>query len=164
MRVPRYFANDPSFTHNAMQAMGVAHDRLLDRTKEIADEDSFAALRLPQTCGISRFGHVLSAVPISLVQAFARERDEAAASTFATIQQPPTAEDSTNNLLVGAGGASFTSQEARAVGGYLGAFYRIAGPLQQRLSAMGGNTNREKAGALHNPVASRATLPCAQRL
>jgi hypothetical protein len=135
---------------------------LLDLTKEIADEDPFAALRLLHTCGISRFGHVLSAVPPSLVQAFARESDEAVAATFATIHQSPTAEDSTHILLVKAGDASLTSLEAHAVGGYLGAFYRIAGPLQQRLSAMGGNPNREMAEALHNPIASRATLPWAR--
>ena len=42
-------------------------------------------------------------------------------------------------------------------GGYIGAFFRIAGPLQQRLIAMGGSTNREIAAALQNPSASRST-------
>jgi len=32
--------------HDAMRKMGGVHDRLLDLTKEIADEDPFAALRL----------------------------------------------------------------------------------------------------------------------
>ena len=61
--VPRHFDNDPEFLHASLQSMGEAHDRLLDLTEEIADEDPFAALRLLQTCGIQRFGHVLSAVP-----------------------------------------------------------------------------------------------------
>ena len=47
--------------------MGEAHDRLLDLTEEVSDEDPFAALRLLQTCGIQRFGHVLSVVPPDLV-------------------------------------------------------------------------------------------------
>ncbi len=67
--------------------MGGAHDRLLDLTKEIADEDPFVALRLLQKCGINSFGHVLSAISPLLVQPFARERDEAVATTFATIRQ-----------------------------------------------------------------------------
>ena len=87
--VPRHFENDPAFIHEALQNIGHTHDRLLDLTEEIADEDPFAALRLLQTCGINRFGHVLSAVPPPLVAAFARERDEAVATTFATIQQSP---------------------------------------------------------------------------
>jgi hypothetical protein len=119
--------------------MGIAHDKLLDLTEEIADEAPFAALRLLQTCGISRFGHVLSAVPPPLAQAFAKERDEAIAATFATTQQTPTADSSTHTLRVGAEGVGLTSPEAHASGGYLGAFFRIAGPLQQRLIAMEGH-------------------------
>ena len=131
-----------------MQKMDGAHDRLLDLTEEIADEDPFAALRLLQTCGISKFGHVLSAVPPNLAKNFARERDEAIGATFATIQQSPTTENSTHDLSVGAGGAGLTSLEAHAACGYIGALFRIARPLQQRLIAMGGPTNMEVAAAL----------------
>jgi len=73
--------------NDSLQAMGTIHDRLVDLTEEITDEDSFAAFCLLQTCGISRFGHVFSAVSPLLSQAFARDRDEAIATTFATIQQ-----------------------------------------------------------------------------
>ena len=90
MGVPRHFDNDPDFINEALHKMGATHDRLLDLMEEVADEDPFAALRRLQTCGISRFGHVLSAVPSPLAQAFARDRDEAIATTFATIQQSPT--------------------------------------------------------------------------
>jgi hypothetical protein len=76
--------------------MGVAHDRLLDLTEEIADEDLFAPLRLLQTCGISRFGHVLSAVPSALAQPFAKDKDEAIAATFSTIHKSPAPEGSTH--------------------------------------------------------------------
>ena len=48
--------------------------------------------------------------------------------------------------------------EAHAWGGYLGAFYRIVGPLQQRLTAMGGSTNRAVAAALHNPRDNKDTM------
>ena len=43
MGVSRHFQNNPEFVHTSFQAMGVAHDRLLDLTEEIADEDPFAA-------------------------------------------------------------------------------------------------------------------------
>jgi hypothetical protein len=98
----------------------------MDLAEEVADEDPFAALRLLQTCGISRFGHVMSAIPPPLAQPFARERDEAIAATFATIRQSPPGENSTHTLPVGAGGAGLTSLEAHAWGDYLGAFYKIA--------------------------------------
>ena len=148
--VPRHFENDPDFLHEALQKIGSTHDRLLNLTEEIADEDPFAALRLLQTCGINRFGHVLSAVPPPLVAAFARERDEAVVTTFAAIQQSPLGDGSTHILPVGAGGAGLTSLEAHTWGAYLGAFFRIAGPLHQRLVAIGGSTNKAVASALHN--------------
>jgi hypothetical protein len=163
-RSSRHFDNDPDFLHEALKAMGSTHDRLLDLTEEIVGEDPFAALRLLQTCGINMFGHVLSAVPPTLAIAFARERDEAIAAIFATIQQSPPGDGSTHTLLVGAGGAGLTSLEAHAWGGYLGAFYMIDGPLQQRLVAMGGSSNRMNAAALHNPNATKDTLQWAHNV
>jgi hypothetical protein len=45
----------------------------------------------------------------------------------------------------------------------MGVFFRIAGPLQQRLTTMGGTTNREIAAALHNdPSASMDERQCAR--
>ena len=93
------------FLHEPLRPLGSTQDRLLDLTEEIADEDPFAALRRLQTCEINRFGHVLSAVPPPMVIAFARDRDEAIAATFATIQQSPPGDGSTHTLPVGAGGA-----------------------------------------------------------
>jgi hypothetical protein len=129
MGVPKRFQNDLEFVHNFLQAMGSAHDRLLDLTEEIADENPFVALRLLHTCGISRFGHVLSAVPLALAQPLAKDRDEAIAATFSTIHQSLAPEGSTHTLPVGSGGAGLTSWAAHAEGGSIGAFYRIAGPL-----------------------------------
>ena len=153
--VPNHFDNDPKFLSDTLQAMGTTHDRLLDLTEEVANKSPFATLRLLQTCGISRFGHVLSAAPPPLAQAFAKDQDEAIAATFATIQKSPPGEDSTHTVPVGAGGAGLTSLEAHAWGGYLGAFYMIAGPLQHRLTSMGGSTNKAIATALHDPAASK---------
>jgi hypothetical protein len=141
--------------HDALQKMSGAHDMLLDLTEAITGEDPFATLRLLQTCGISKFGHVPSDVPPALAQDFAREKDEATIATFATIQQSPTPENSTHALPVGAREAGLTSLEAHAAGGYIGAFFRIAGPLQQWLTSMGGTTNREIVAALHDPSASK---------
>jgi hypothetical protein len=42
------------------------------------------------------------------------------------------------------------------------AFCRIAGPLQQRLSTMGGSTNRRIAAVLQNQAANRDTLQLAR--
>ena len=110
--VPRHFSNDPEFLHDAMRKMDGAHDRLLDLTKAIANEDPFATMRLLQTCGISKFGHVLSDVPPALAQDFARERYEAITATFATIQQSPTPENYTHASPVRAEGVGLTSPEA----------------------------------------------------
>ena len=85
LRFPRHFDNDPEFLREALHAMGSSYNMLLDLTEEVADEDPFAALRLLQTCCIYIFGHVLGAVLPPLAQAFARERDETIAATFATI-------------------------------------------------------------------------------
>ena len=72
--VPRHSGNDLDFITNAMVSLGEKHDRLLDMTEEIADENPFATLRLLQMCGVSRFGHVLSAVPPYRARDFARAR------------------------------------------------------------------------------------------
>jgi hypothetical protein len=78
--VPRHFANDQAFITDVLQDMGANHDCLLDLVEEISDEDPLASLRLLQVCGVSWFGHVLSAVPHSLVVDFARGKDEAVAA------------------------------------------------------------------------------------
>ncbi len=54
---PKAIRQRPDFHSQRLHVLGVANDRLLDLTEEIADEDSFAALRLLQTCDISKFGH-----------------------------------------------------------------------------------------------------------
>jgi hypothetical protein len=99
----------------------------------------------------------LSALPPYLVRKIDAARDEAISSTFSTIQQLPASEDSTHILPVGAGGMGLTSLAAHAEDNYVGAFFTIVGPLQQRLTAMGGSTNRELETTLLNPVAMKAT-------
>ncbi len=44
MGVPRHPTNDPDFIHSSLQKMGVAHDRLLDLTEEVSDEDPLRGL------------------------------------------------------------------------------------------------------------------------
>ena len=141
--------------HLCTQKMGGGgkHDRLLDLVEEVSEEDPFAALRLLRVCGVNRFGHVLIAVPPQKVQAFADSRDEAMALTCAVIQQEPPSDHSTHSLPVGAGRARLTSLGKHASGSYdLGAFFRITGPLQQRLTTLGGSTNRAVAAGLQNPT------------
>ena len=52
------------------------------------------------------------------------------------------------------GGASLTSLARHASGSYLGAFFRVVGPLHQRLIAMGGGTNRNVASMLADLAAA----------
>ncbi len=83
--VPRHPLNDPEFISTSLARLGERHDRLLDLIEEIATEDPFVGLRLLQVCGVNRFGHIISVVPPPLVLQFATSRDEAVASTFASI-------------------------------------------------------------------------------
>jgi hypothetical protein len=140
--VPRHATNDHVFTSTTLESLGERHDRLLDLIEEVADVDPFAALRLLQVCNVNRFSHTISSVPPPLVHDFAIARDEAVAATVAAIKQETPSESSTHSLLVGAGGASITSPAKHTTGSYPGAFFRVTGPLHQRLIAMGGSTNR----------------------
>jgi len=155
--VPRHANNDPQFITATLENLGVRHDKLMDRVESVANEDPFAALRLMYVCGVQRFGHILSAVPPPLVADFAALRDDAVTSTFATIQQEQPLPDSSHCLPIGACGASFTSLARHTKGSYLGAFFRVSGPLQQRIVAMGGITNRTIGARLMDPAAASAT-------
>ena len=159
--VPRHPLNDPDFISTSLGHLGERHDRLLDLIEEIASEDPFAGLRLLQVCGVNRFGRIISVVPPSLVLPFATSRDEAVASTFDCIQQAAPSELSTHSLPVGDGGASITSLAKHVAGSYLGAFFRVVGPLHQRLIAMGGATNRLVAAHLTQPFETSASAPWA---
>ena len=65
------------------------------------------------------------------------------------------------SMLLGAGGASVSSLAKHAFGSYLGAFFRVARPLHQRLIAMGGATNRLIDAHLANPSGASASMPWA---
>jgi len=93
---------------------------------------------------------VLSPLLRKCVMDFVRDRDEAVATTLAAIEQDSPPDESTHTLPIGAGGARLTSLERHASGSYMGAFIRIAGPLQQRLVAMGGSTKKAIVEALSN--------------
>ncbi len=103
-------------------------------------------------CGVNRFGHIISGVP-PLIRKFATARDDVVISTFAAIQQEPPPPDSTHSLLVGAGGASLASLFHRASSSYLGAFFRVASPMQQRLTIIAGRTSRKVEAMIVDPDA-----------
>ena len=65
----------------------------------------------------------------------------------------PPPPDSTHSLLAGAGGASLASLARHASGNYLGAFFQVAIPLQQRLTTIGGRPNKKVAAMLVEPAA-----------
>ncbi len=91
--------------------MANRHDALLDLVKDVSKEDPFFALRLlQQVCGATRFGHVLSAVPPDVAQAFCGDRDATIADALGAVQGTPVDPTlSTHTLPVAAGGAGLPS-------------------------------------------------------
>ena len=119
-----------AFITDAMTKLGVKLNRLLDLAEEFSDDDPFAALRLLQMCGVFRFGHDLSGVPPQTrAREFARDMNEAIATTFATIQKEAPSPRSTHTMPVEARGPGLTSLGRHASGNYIGVFFMIAGPL-----------------------------------
>ena len=111
-------------------------------------------MRLLQVCGASRFGHVLYAVPPECTASFCEDRDATIAETLGVIQGTPVDPgQSTHALPVVAGGAGLSSLLASASSSYLGAFFRVAGPLTTRLDIMRGTTTSRAATLLADPIA-----------
>jgi hypothetical protein len=73
--VPMHYSNDQYFITDALKDLGVSHDWLLDLVEAISEEDPFATRRLLQVYRVTRFGHVLSAVPPHIVGDFGKSRD-----------------------------------------------------------------------------------------
>jgi len=163
--VPRHPANDLPFIAEALGAVSVRHDNLLDLVASVADEDPFGALRLLQVCGVNRFGHVLSAVPPEASTIFCGQRDAAVSLSLAAIQGSPVdPTQSTHTLPLAAGGAGLHSLRDMASASYLGAFFRVAGPLISRLAQMGGTTTARAATLLEDPPAARGSFAWARSL
>jgi hypothetical protein len=59
--------NDFVFVISALVNIGVRSDNLLDRTEDVTDEESFAALRVLQEYGVQGFDHIIHAVSPPLV-------------------------------------------------------------------------------------------------
>ena len=115
--------------------MARRHNNLLDLVADVADEDPFVALRLLQVCGVNMFGHILSAVPPNATSAFCSERDTMIADALGAIQSIPVDPDhSAHSLPVVAGGAGLHSMRSSTSASYLGAFFRVVGPLTVRLA------------------------------
>jgi hypothetical protein len=63
------------FITKDMRKYVARHDRLLLLVKDIAEEAPLTAFRLLQVCGVNMFGHVISAVPPTIIRLFAEARD-----------------------------------------------------------------------------------------
>ena len=63
------------FINKAMRKPAARHDRLLNMVKDVAEDDPLTTLRLLHVCGVNRFGHVISAVPPTIIRQFAESRD-----------------------------------------------------------------------------------------
>ena len=145
------------FISKAMKKPAARHDRLLQLVMNIAEEALLTELRLLHVCGVNRFGHVISAVPPSIIRPFAAARDAAVVSCLESIQQHEVGPHSTHALPMGAGGASLHYLQRHGIDSHLGTYYRIAGPLIARLLMMGGLTPRKAAEHLHNLAAALAS-------
>ena len=64
------------------------HDGLLQLVEEIAEFDPLAALNLLRASGVTRFGHILSALsPLLISAGFCLGRDAAVLQAFAQVQR-----------------------------------------------------------------------------
>ena len=135
-----------------MKKHAARHDRLLQLVRDIAEDEPLTTLRLLQVCGVNSFGHVIAAVPPTIIRQFTETRDMAVVNCLETIQGVDVGRHSTHALPVGAGGrlhphwACMAGAATSAL-----AYYRIAGPLIARILAMGGCTPRKVADHLLNP-------------
>jgi hypothetical protein len=128
---------------------------LLELVTYVSNEHPFAALSLLQVCGVKRFGHILSVVPPRSLATFCEQRDATITTTFGAIQGIPVdPEHSTHDFPVVAGGAGLPSLLRTASVSYLGAFFRVARPLIDRLAHMGCITTAGAAAFLKNHVAA----------
>ena len=107
----------------------------------------------------------MSAVPPVVAQAFCEHRDATVAAALGAIQGVPVdPSHSTHTLPVVAGGAGLSSLQAMAPASYLGAFFRVAGPLATRLALMGGTTTARAATLLADPMQASGTYAWASFL
>ena len=104
------------------------------------------------------FGQVLSVVPPDVASEFCGDRDATIVDALGVIQSIPVDPNvSTRTLPVAAGGARLPSLQALAPSSYLGAFFRVAGPLTTRLALMGGITTARVATLLADPETASKT-------
>ena len=104
------------------------------------------------------FGQVLSVVPPDVASAFCGDRDATIADALGVIQGIPVDPSvSTHTLPVAAGGAGLPSLQALAPASYLGALFKVAGPLTTRILLMGGTTMARAATLLADPETASGT-------
>ena len=84
---------------------------------------------------------------------------------FAQVQRfAPDQDSSTHHFPISMGGAGLDSLTRHARGNFLGTYYRIAGPLYERIWRVGFGVNLDLAGHLARPEVSQTTQPWAWHL
>ena len=132
--IPRHRDNSQDFIRRALEKVEKKHDGLLQLVEEIAEFDPLAALNLMRASGVTRFGHILSALPPLISAGFCLGRDAAVLQAFAQVQRfAPDPDSSTHHFPISMGGAGLDSLTRHARGNFLGTYYRIVGPLYERL-------------------------------
>ena len=133
--VPRHSVADNDFITDALKQVAERHGNLLELVVDVSDEVSFAALHLLHVCGVIRFGHILSDAPPELASLCSEQCNEVITEVLAVVQgRPADSATTTHNLSVAAGGAGLPFLQRTALAIYLGAFFRVAGPIIHRLA------------------------------
>ena len=163
--IPRHRSNSQEFIQRALGKVERKHDGLLQLVEEVAEFDPMAALNLLRASSVNRFGHIMSAVPPLVCAEFCQGRDEAVLATFTEIQRfAPDPLTSTHHFPINLGGAGLDSLVKHARGNYIGTFFRVAGPLYERLLRMGFGINLVLASHLAQPHVAQATYQWAWHL
>ena len=143
------------FILDALEPVAKRHDSLLEHLANVSDEDPFTTLRLLQVYGINRFGHILSAASPASSTTFCEQRDVTITEALGIIQGLPVdIEDTTRDLPVVAGGAGLSSLYRTVSTSYMEAFFRVARPIIDHLSRMGGTTTACATSLLADPLAA----------
>ena len=140
----------------ALEHVARKHDNLLELVSNVSNEDPLAALRRVHVCGINWFGNILCAIPPESSVTLCAKWDASITEAFGFIQGLLVdMENTTYNLPIVAGGAGLSSLCRTTSASYLGAFFRVVGPLIGRLVHMGGPTTARAAALLADPLAAK---------
>jgi hypothetical protein len=85
--IPRHRKICFEFITKAMRKLSARHARLLLLVMDIAEDAPLTALRLLHVCGVNRFGHAISTIPLAIIRPFAEARDIAIVRCFESVQE-----------------------------------------------------------------------------